>query len=411
MPPVSATPSSNVANIDLIKEVNCARIYKVIEQNAPISRVKIAKVSHLAPASVTKITRYLLEKGIIAETERQASTGGRCAISIKPNSENIYVIAIKIGRRLLSLSRYNLQGERSVDKSINIENSNGEQIITLLHREIQTLINDEQDQGNNICAISITLSGLINPLEGRIIYTASDKFNNIPLAEILQKTFCIPTFVGNHTRALALAEHYFGATKNCHDSIVISVHHGVGSGIIVQGKQLLGANFNIGEIGHIQVNPTGEKCHCGNYGCLETEVSDSVIVKKVQNAINQGAHAPLEGKALNIDNIYQAAAYGEPLCEGIVAEAAGYLGKTIAILINMLNPEKVVIAGRITNAQNALFNGVKQCVSQQSLPKFQNNMQICPSELESNSTIAAFALIKQAIYEGDLLQKIDLYNN
>lgn len=408
MQQVSSKPNSSVANIDLIKEVNCARIYKVIEQNAPISRVKIAKVSNLAPASVTKITRYLLEKGIITETERQASTGGRCAISIKPNSEKIYVIAIKIGRRLLSLSRYNLEGQKSVDKRINIESKNGEQLINLLHREIQTLINDEREQGNNISAISVTLSGLINPQEGRVIYTASDKLNNVPLAEILEKAFKIPTFVGNHTRALALAEHYFGTTKACQDSIVISVHHGVGSGIIIQGKQLLGANFNIGEIGHIQVNPTGEKCHCGNFGCLETEVSDTVIVKKVQNAINQGAHSPLEGKTLNIENIYQAAAYGDPLCEKIVSEAASYLGKTIAILINMLNPEKVVIAGRIINAQSTLFNAIKQCIIHQSLPEFQNRVEICPSELHPNSTIASFALIKQAIYEGDLLQKIDV---
>ena len=408
MQQVRSNSTSSVANIDLIKEVNCARIYKVIEQNAPISRVKIAKISNLAPASVTKITRYLLEKGIITETERQASTGGRCAISIKPNSEKIYVIAITIGRRLLSLSRYNLEGKKSVDKRINIENKSGEQLVNLLHREIQTLINDEQEQGNAISAISVTLSGLINPREGRIIYTASDKLNNVPLAELLEKAFNIPTFIGNHTRALALAEHYFGATKTCQDSIVISIHHGVGSGIIVQGKQLLGANFNIGEIGHIQVNPQGEKCHCGNYGCLETEVSDSIIVKKVQKAIAEGANSPFEGKTLNIDNIYQAAAYGDPLCEGIVTEAAGYLGKTIATLINILNPEKVVIAGRIIKAQSTLFNAIKQCITHQSLPDFQNRVEISPSELHSNSTIASFALIKQAIYESDLLQKIDV---
>ena len=409
MPHIKPKATTSVANIDLIKEVNCARIYKVIEQNAPISRVKISKVSNLAPASVTKITRYLLEKGIITETERQASTGGRCAISIKPNADKVYVIAIKIGRRQLSISLYNLQGERSLDKQVNIEHKNSEQLLELLHKEIQTLINDQQEQNSNISAISITLSGLIDPREGKIIYTPADKLNNTPLAEILETAFNIPTFIGNHTRALALAEHYFGATQECQDSIVISIHHGVGSGIIVQGKQLLGENFNNGEIGHIQVNSTGEKCHCGNFGCLETEVSDNVIVQKVQDAINQGEHSQLKGNTLTIDNIYQAAAYGDPLCERIVSRAASYLGKTIAILINMLSPEKIVISGKIVNAQNTLFNAVKQCIAHQSLPNFQNSVQICSSELPDNASIAAFALIKQAIYEGDLLQRIDIY--
>ncbi|MCP4322074.1 MAG: ROK family protein, partial [Alteromonadales bacterium] len=224
--------TSSVANIDLIKQVNCASIYKVIEKHAPISRVKIAKVSNLAPASVTKITRYLLENGIITETERQASTGGRCAISLAPNSDKIFVIAVKIGRKLLSLSSYNLAGQKSVDKRINIENRDGEQLIKRLHNEIQTLLDDEKEQGNKISAISVTLSGLINPQEGRVIYTAFNKLNNVPLVELLEKAFNIPTFIGNHTRALALAEHYFGATQQSQDSIVISIHHGVGSGII-----------------------------------------------------------------------------------------------------------------------------------------------------------------------------------
>lgn len=410
MQQISSITASKVANIDHIKQINCANIYKVIELHAPISRVKIAKVSQLAPASVTKITRFLLENNIITETERQASTGGRCAISLAPNYDKIYVIAIKIGRKLLSISSYSLSGERSVDKRINIENKNGLELINQLKHEIQTLIDDEQRQNHNISAISVTLSGLINPHQGRVIYTASKKLNNIALVELLESTFDIPTYIGNHTRALALAEHYFGATQDNQDSIVISIHHGVGSGIIVKGKELLGANYNIGEIGHIQVNPTGKKCHCGNFGCLETELSDTVILGKVQQAINQGETSPFDTQTFTIENVYQAGANGDPLCEKIIAEAASYLGKTIAILINMLNPEKIVIAGKITTAQSTISNAIQQCIVHQSLPEFQKRVVISFSELYSNTTIPSFALIKQAIYEGDLLQKIRINN-
>jgi N-acetylglucosamine repressor len=406
MQQLSLKPASIVANIDLIKQVNYASIYKIIEQNAPISRVKIAKISNLAPASITKITRSLLENGIITETERQASTGGRCAISLVPNSTNIYVIAIKIGQKLLSLCSYNLTGQKSIDKRINIKNKEGQQLINQLQREIQTLINEESNQGHQISAISVTLSGLINPKQGRVIYSSFNKLNDVALVNLLENEFNIPTFIGNHTRALALAEHYFGTTKDYQDSIVISVHHGVGSGIIVQGKQLLGVNYNIGEIGHIQVNPDGKKCHCGNFGCLETEVSDSVILEKIQQAIAHGAPSPFTGKSLNIENIYQASANGEPLCEKVVAQAASYLGKTIAILVNMLNPEKIVITGKITASQNTLFDAIQQCIVHQSLPEFQQKVEVSASELNPNSTIASFALIKQAIYEGDLLQKL-----
>ena len=112
---------SLIANIDHIKQANTAIIYKVIEKNAPISRVKIAKLSKLAPASVTKITRQLLESNIISETARQASTGGRCAISLAPNLSTIHVLAIKIGQKKLSLSRYNLAGEQLQNTQVDIK--------------------------------------------------------------------------------------------------------------------------------------------------------------------------------------------------------------------------------------------------------------------------------------------------
>ncbi len=397
---------SVIAKIDHIKQANYATIYKVIEKHAPISRVEIAKVSKLAPASVTKITRQLLENGIITETARQASTGGRCAISLAPNSSSINVLAIKIGRKLLSISRYNLSGEELSNKQINIELENGEQLIERLTAEIAVAVEEGKPLGEKISAISITLAGLINPKLGRIVYTSRYSFNNFPLVEILEQRFNIPTFIGNHTRCLALAEHYFGASKDCLDSILISIHHGVGSGIIIQGKWLLGENCNIGEIGHIQANPAGKQCHCGNFGCLETEVSDNVIVEKVKNAINYGGLTTITQETLTIENIYQAAANNDPLCQKIVEDAATYLGKTVAILINLLNPEKIIIAGKITESGNTLFSTIQQCIAHQTLPEFQNKLTILPTELKPNSTIAAFALIKQAIYEGDLLQKI-----
>lgn len=402
----NTTTGSVIANIDLIKQVNYATIYKIIEKNAPISRVKIAEVSKLAPASVTKITRQLLEQGLITETARQASTGGRCAISLAPNSSNLYVLAIKIGRTTLSISRYNLAGEVLENIQITIQSEQTEPLVELIISEIDKIIESNKLENKKISAISFTLGGLINPKLGLIVYTSRYAFNNFPLLNLIETKFNIPTFIGNHTRCLALAEHYFGASKENADSILISIHHGVGSGIIIQGKWLLGENCNIGEIGHIQVNPAGKQCHCGNFGCLETEVSDSVILEKVQDALNYGALSSISNETLTIENIYQATADNDPLCQKIVEDAAVYLGKAVAILVNLLNPEKIIITGKIINSKNTLFSTIEQSVARQSLGKFQNKLTIQGTELQQDSTIAAFALIKQAIYEGDLLQKI-----
>ncbi|AGH82168.1 DNA-binding transcriptional dual regulator NagC [Psychromonas sp. CNPT3] len=393
-----------IANIEHIKTLNFATIYRIIELNAPISRVKIAKMSQLAPASVTKITRQLLEKNLINETARQASTGGRCAISLAPNCAAFYVLCITIGHKNLLLSSYDLSGKPCHQRKIDINLLSGQQLLQQLLDAITLFLIERPKQ--KISALSITLSGLVDPQKGYIIYTPKNKLDALPLVEILEEKFHIPSFIGNHTRSLALAEYYFGASKNSEDSILISVHNGVGSGIIIQGKLLLGKHYNIGEIGHIQVNPAGNKCHCGNFGCLETEVSDPVILEKVRKALQQGSLSCIDLNDLNIERVYQAAADNDPLCQKIVADAATYLGKTISILINMLNPEKVIIAGKIICAQKTLFTLLKQCIAHQTLPDFQRIVQIEPAQLQANSTLPAFALIKQAIYEGDLLQKI-----
>lgn len=398
---------SVIANVDHIKQVNSATIYKVIEKYAPISRVKIANISKLAPASVTKITRQLLEQGIICETARQASTGGRCAISLAPNTDNIYVLAVKIGQKTLSLSCYNLAAEQLTTKTIKIKSEDEQPLLALLNTEIDSFIKKQQKKTGKISAIAISLSGLINPKKGVVLYTPYHPLINFPLAENIEQRFQLPTFIGNHTRSLALAEHYFGASKECLDSILISIHHGVGSGIIIEGKALLGQNFNIGEIGHIQANPAGRQCHCGNFGCLETEVSDAVIVEKVAKAIKQGSFTRLSLDSLNIEKIYQAAEENDPLCQKIVEDAATYLGKAIAILINLLNPQKIIIAGKIIRAKTSLLSTIEQCIAHQVLPNFQHKVKIETSLLQPDKTLAAFALIKQAIYEGDLLQRIN----
>lgn len=400
---------TTIANIDHIKQLNSVIIYQVIEQRAPISRVEIAKISKLAPASVTKITRQLMENGLISEVEFQASTGGRRAISLAPNSDNINIIAIKLGQKKLAISHYNLSGTNLLSKQLCIPDiENSESLIDFVITEIAKFITQPQLINQKISAISITLAGLVDPKKGIVVYTPTYPLNNYPLVKHIENAFHIPTFIGNHTRCLALAENYFGATRDCQDSVLISVHHGVGSGVIIENKELLGKSCNIGEIGHIQANPSGKICHCGNVGCLETEVSDIAIFAKVKEAIESGQKSELDENTMTIDDIYLAAANKDHLCKKITEQAASYLGKNIAILVNLLSPEKIVITGKINQAGETLFSAIQHCISEQTLPDFRNKLEVIPTELKPDSTIAAFSLIKQAIYEDDLLQRIKL---
>jgi len=304
---------SVIANVDQIKQINSASIYKVIERNAPISRVKISQVSKLAPASVTKITRQLLINGIISETARQPSTGGRCAISLELNVSKVNVIAIRISRKHLTVSRYNLAGELSTQSKSNVEGFNVEELLASIFTKSEEIIANETKANGIISAIALTLSGLIEPDIGIVSYSPYHPFKDFPLVKVIKDKLGLPTFIGNHARSIALAEHYFGAARDCQDSILIGIHNGVGSGILFNGKLLQGIKYHMGEVGHIQVNPAGVKCHCGNYGCLETEINDQVLVKKVISAIEGGAQSSVDIKTLTPSTVFLAAKDNDPV--------------------------------------------------------------------------------------------------
>jgi N-acetylglucosamine repressor len=173
-------------------------------------------------------------------------------------------------------------------------------------------------------------------------------------------------------------------------------------------RVLLGQNRNVGEIGHIQVERFGRRCHCGNFGCLETIVSNAAIVERSQELLARGHASSLSSAStsLTIEQICRAANAGDALACQIIQETGEYLGRTIAIMVNLFNPEKILLAGEVVEADKILFPAIRRCVEQQSLPSFHQNLPIERAYFQGQHTMGGVALIKRALLEGDLLQRI-----
>ncbi|RJG47724.1 ROK family protein [Motilimonas pumila] len=395
-----------IANVDLIKQVNSAAVYRLIDQQGPISRVKIAELSQLAPASVTKITRQLLAHDLIKEVAQQASTGGRRAISLTTEKNKFHFVAAKIGRRLLTLTLYDLAGEEQAGLQLPIQVTEQQALIDLLTSTLEAFIDQYSHNNKRLLAIAVTMSGLINPQTGHVIYTPRYQMRDCPLGEYLTAYFNIPAYIGNDTRAMALAEHYFGNSQDCADSILISVHHGTGSGIISRGQVFLGSNRNVGEIGHIQIDPLGKPCHCGNYGCLETVASNDAIVEQVKTLLAAGRPSCLAEQEINIASICQAATQGDALASSVLVNVGKHLGQAIAIMVNLFNPEKVLLAGEIMAAEQVIIPAIEQCIKHQSLPSFHQHLPIIAAKFQKQPTAGGFALVKRVLLDGSLLQTI-----
>ncbi len=203
---------------------------------------------------------------------------------------------------------------------------------------------------------------------------------NLALGPEIYKATGLPVFIANDTRAWALAEKLFGHSQENDNSVLISIHHGLGAGIILDGRVLQGRHGNIGELGHIQIDPNGKRCHCGNIGCLETVASSQAIREEVVRRISEGEASILAAQEeMSIESICEAAANGDPLAVDVIEKLGRYLGSAIAIVINLFNPEKILIGGVINQAKEVLYPAVRRCIEEQSLPVYHQDLELVES--------------------------------
>lgn len=396
--------SSPAVNIDAVKQLNTASVYQLIDENKLVSRVELAKLSALAPASITKITRQLLAAGLIKEVEQQASTGGRPAISLTCEVDSLVFLSCKLGRNNIVVAQHDIAGKELNSIRTSIPEKTGEKVIELLITQIEEVI--ATSVTSTLIAIAVTSPGLIDRDTGTLVYSPKHGLKDVPLTQILQAHFNVPSYIGNHTQSLSLAELYFGAAQDCQDSILLSVHNGVGSGIINHRKIFTNFNNQVGEIGHFKIDPLGRLCHCGNHGCLETIASNEAIIKQVRDHITEGHQSTLNSRELTIEKICQAANEGDRLATLVLEQASRTLGQAIAIMVNLFNPQKLLIKGEIVAAKEIVFPAIKQSVAQYTLPGFLPDLIIQEAQFQHAPSMAGVALVRKALFEGSLLDQM-----
>lgn len=395
-------------HIDHIKQVNAGRVYKLIDQKGPISRIDLSKESELAPASITKITRELIDAHLIHETTvQEAISRGRPAVGLQVNNQGWQFLSMRLGRGYLTIALHELGGEVLIDTKIDIHEIDQDDVLQRLLFEIDEFFQTYAEQLGRVTSIAITLPGLVNSEQGVVLQMPHYNVENLALGEAIFQATGLPVFVANDTRAWALAEKLFGHSKDVDNSVLISIHHGLGAGIILDGRVLQGRHGNIGELGHIQIDPHGKRCHCGNIGCLETVASSQAIREQVTERIAAGEASCLsEQEEISIEDICLAAAEGDPLAVDVIEKLGRYLGSAIAIVINLFNPEKILIGGVINQAKSVLYPAIQRCIEEQSLPVYHQDLQLVESRFYKQATMPGAALIKQALYDGLLLMKV-----
>ncbi|HEX9897386.1 MAG TPA: ROK family protein [Dehalococcoidales bacterium] len=259
-----------------------------------------------------------------------------------------------------------------------------------------------------IAAIGLGAPGISNPKNG-IIYRSPNLtgWHNIPLRDIIANRFKREVFLINDANAAALGEMKYGAAKGYRNFIYLTISTGIGGGIVINGKLYTGANGMAGEVGHIVVEPDGMPCNCGGAGCWEQYASGSAIARRAREQIQQGIKTQLlklaDGDLDKIDAllIKKAAEQGDKLARKLIAETARYLGIGLGSLINIFNPELIVLGGGLTKIGDTLLKPAFQEASRRSYQDAYKTVRFALAELGDNSGV-----LGAAVYARNELKKL-----
>jgi glucokinase-like ROK family protein len=258
--------------------------------------------------------------------------------------------------------------------------------------------------------IGIGLPGLVNIRQGELIIAPNLNWKNVPLRLMWNQRFRMPIYIENEANLAALGEYYFGVARGTDDFIYLSSGIGLGGGIMIGGKLFRGGHGYAGEIGHIQRDRQGEQCGCGRVGCWETQVGPRAVLRRVKLELSTHPDQLLlkacQGDINNLtfELVVKFALEGNRICRQAVEEIAFNLGAGIADLVNIFNPELVVIGGSFILGRDILQPIIEKSIFSIALPPSADSLRIAFSERGAS----ACALGAVAIVLDDILREMTL---
>lgn len=362
----------------------------------------LSKELDLSVPTVTKFIGEMCEDGYLNDYGKLETSGGRHPSLYGLNPESGYFIGVDIKKFAINIGIINFKGDM-VELKMNIpyklENSieGMNELCKLVLNFIKKLtINKEK-----ILNINFNISGRVNPESG---YSFSlFNFEERPLAEVLTEKLKYKVTIDNDTRAMTYGEYMQGCVKGEKNIIFVNVSWGIGIGIIIDGKVYKGKSGFAGEFGHVNTFDNEIICHCGKKGCLETEASGAALHRILLERVRNGENSILTERVatenenpLTLDEIISAVAKEDVLCIEIVEEIGQKLGKQIAGLINIFNPELVIIGGTLSLTEDYITQPIKTAIRKYSLNLVNKDSVIMTSKLKDRAGIVGACMLARS---------------
>ncbi len=280
-----------------------------------------------------------------------------------------------------------------------------DRIVALIHECREEVASQNGGSSDDFAGIGIGSPGPLDRETGTVINTPNLGWRNFPLRDLISNAVALPATLDNDANCATYGEWWLGAGRDVDSLIGLTIGTGIGGGIVLNGDIFHGASDAAGEIGHMTIDSTGRRCKCGNYGCLEAYASGPAIALRAVEGIEAGAESLLPAlvdsrlEDITAATVYEAVVLGDPYANEVMRETAKLLGAGIANLINILNPDMVVIAGGVTRAGDHLFVPLRAEVRRRAFRSAEECCEIVSGELPGTAgVIGAAAVFKKETY-------------
>jgi glucokinase-like ROK family protein len=389
--------NDNSSGVALKNKILKGLIFKFLDQTESASINEISKEINISVPKTTSLITELIEEGLISDYGKFESTGGRKANLFGLIGDAGFFLGVDVKKYYINIGLLNFKKQLIHQKSrITFKLDNTAESLNQLIQIIQNFIKEVGIKKDKILSLGINLSGRINHTKG-YSYTFFH-FQEEPLSEIIQEKIGIKTYLENDSRAMAFGEFCNGEVNTEKNVLFVNLDYGIGLGILIDGKVYYGKSGFSGEFGHIPFFNNEIICHCGKKGCLETEASGNALLRKFKEKIKLGSTSSVLKKNKKVEDItltdlILAAQNEDVLIIELLAELGENLGKGLAVLINVFNPELIIIGGTLSETGEYLKLPIKSSINKYSLSLVNADTELKLSKLGEKAGIIGACLL------------------
>lgn len=374
------SPPRYGANYTDVKTNNISAILTAILKHGTASRAQLVNEIGVSSATMTNLVGELTGQGILSEEGIIKGNIGRPQRTVQLVPDARFALGIHIDVDTVHISLTNALSQEIDHYTLeNMDSTPWEEVLQASTNAAQTLISTHHIPPTKLVGVGMAATGLVDPFTGVNITAPNLSWHDAPLKTTIEKQLDMPAIVDNNVRAMALYEAMFGTAKHAHTLAFVYARIGVGAGLMINGFPYRGAGAGAGEIGHTTVvMDGGATCRCGNVGCLETVFSAPALLKHAQQIAQTHPNSQLARQThpLTLDHIFTAARAGDPATQAMLTDRARYVGITLANLVNVFNPEMIMLGGIFTQERGTIFPTIQQIIQNHSFSNLGHQVQL-----------------------------------